>query len=226
MQHALVRLRPHRALLVRLVVVRAPRRPERHAHDEHVGHRGGQPANARVRTRETRVEVVFRVDRRRAACLAVQVERVLWCVDVDVDETNEAVTRLHRQQVLRPGPDALLHLVAQVLLEERCKLAVFPPHLPAHVRSEQRHAVRQVHLQRTAETRDRYVLHTHLRMTLKTLDDAFNADVKHLMVPTVYRTYAGRHAHTIYRVYTQTFYFLQVSCVSTYWCILQRSHDL
>ncbi len=45
--------------------------------------------------------------------------------------------------------------------------------------------MRHVRLQRAAKARDGYVLRTNLTMPLQTLYNAFNVDVKHLMVPTV-----------------------------------------
>ncbi len=103
-------------------VVGVPRRPERHVQHQHVGHRRGSPAHARVRPGEAGVEMVFRLDRRRDdALLFVETERVLYGVDVHVDEANEATVcaGADRQQVLGGRADVLLHFVAQVLLEQR-----------------------------------------------------------------------------------------------------------
>ncbi len=109
--------------------------PERCAHHQHVRHRRREPAHFRIPAREALVEVVLRRDRRFAAPLVVLAERVLWCVDVDVDEANEAPVgaRLQRQQVLRRRADALFQSVREVLLEERRKLSVLSPQLPAQV---------------------------------------------------------------------------------------------
>jgi hypothetical protein len=72
--------------------------------------------------------MVFRLDRRRDdALLFVETERVLYGVDVHVDEANEVpvCAGADRQQVLGGRADVLLHFVAQVLLEQRRKLCVF-----------------------------------------------------------------------------------------------------
>ncbi len=61
--------------------------------------------------------------------------------------------------------------------------------------------MRHVQLQRAAEARDRDVSRSNLRVTLQTLEHAFNVAMKHLMVSGVYHTDEGRHADSHMGVY-------------------------